>query len=58
MGCVPVIVSDSVAEPFEPAISWEDWGVRVREADIPRAHEILAAITPEEYARKQVGVFG
>ncbi|KAG2483237.1 hypothetical protein HYH03_017894 [Edaphochlamys debaryana] len=51
-GCVPLVISDGVLEPFEPALSWSDFGVRVAEADIPRLHEILEAITPEEYALK------
>ncbi|PNH10645.1 putative glucuronosyltransferase, partial [Tetrabaena socialis] len=53
MGCVPVTIADSVSEPFEPAVSWEQWGVRVAEADIPRMHDILAAITPEQLRAKQ-----
>ncbi|KAG2488891.1 hypothetical protein HYH03_012521 [Edaphochlamys debaryana] len=51
-GCVPVIISDGVLEAFEPYLDWNDFGVRVAEADIPRLHKILAAISPEEYARK------
>ncbi|GIL82050.1 hypothetical protein Vretifemale_10996, partial [Volvox reticuliferus] len=47
MGCAPVIVADGVAEPFEPALNWRDWGVRLAEEAIPRAHELLAAVLPE-----------
>ncbi|GIL44053.1 hypothetical protein Vafri_1620 [Volvox africanus] len=43
MGCAPVIVADGVAEPFEPALNWGDWGVRLAEEAIPQAHELLAA---------------
>ncbi|GLC58436.1 hypothetical protein PLESTB_001358800 [Pleodorina starrii] len=53
MGCVPVSVADGVAEPFEPALDWGQWGVRLAEADIPRAHEILDNISPQQLAEKQ-----
>ncbi|KAG2487592.1 hypothetical protein HYH03_013871 [Edaphochlamys debaryana] len=51
-GCVPVLISDGVYEAFEPVLDWGRFGVRVAEADIPRLHEILEAISPEEYALK------
>ncbi|GFR40126.1 hypothetical protein Agub_g681, partial [Astrephomene gubernaculifera] len=50
MGCVPVTVADHVAEPFEPALSWQRWGVRAAEADIPRLHELLAGVGEEQLA--------
>ncbi|KAG2482087.1 hypothetical protein HYH03_018962 [Edaphochlamys debaryana] len=53
MGCVPVTIGDGILEPFEPALSWSDFGVRVAEDDIPRLHQILEAIGPEELAQKQ-----
>ncbi|KAG2484983.1 hypothetical protein HYH03_016277 [Edaphochlamys debaryana] len=53
-GCVPVLISDGVLEPFEPALDWGAFGVRLPggERDIPRLHEVLAGIGPEEYALK------
>ncbi|KAG2438928.1 hypothetical protein HYH02_010722 [Chlamydomonas schloesseri] len=51
-GCVPVVIGDGVLEAWEPYLDWNQFGVRVAEADIPRLHEILAAIGPGEYARK------
>ncbi|KAG2495587.1 hypothetical protein HYH03_006187 [Edaphochlamys debaryana] len=51
-GCVPVLIEDNVLESFEPYLDWNEFGVRVAEADIPRLHRILAAVTPEEYGRK------
>lgn len=54
MGCLPVTVADHILEPFEPAVSWDDWGVRVAEADIPRLHDILQGLGREEVARRQV----
>ena len=55
MGCVPVTIGDGVLQPFEPELPWTDWSVPVAEADIPRLHEILAAITPKKLAAMQVG---
>ncbi len=54
MGCLPVTVADHILEPFEPAVSWDEWGVRVAEADIPRLHHILQGLGHEEVARRQV----
>ncbi|KAG2488893.1 hypothetical protein HYH03_012523 [Edaphochlamys debaryana] len=51
-GCVPVIIADGVLQAFEPILDWNDFAVRVAEADIPRLHKILAAISPEEYELK------
>ncbi|KAG2443675.1 hypothetical protein HXX76_002023 [Chlamydomonas incerta] len=51
-GCVPVVIGDGVLEAWEPYLDWNQFGVRVAEADIPRLHTILAGIGPEEYARK------
>eukprot|EP00198_Chlamydomonas_reinhardtii_P004447 XP_001693783.1 exostosin-like glycosyltransferase [Chlamydomonas reinhardtii] len=53
-GCVPVVIGDGVLEAWEPYLDWNDFGVRVAEADIPRLHTILGAIGPEEYARKLI----
>ncbi|KAG2430415.1 hypothetical protein HXX76_009940 [Chlamydomonas incerta] len=53
MGCVPVTIADGVAEPFEPAVSWSDWGVRVAEADVPQLHTLLDDIGPQALAEKQ-----
>ena len=46
-GCVPVVIGDGVLEAWEPYLDWNDFGVRVAEADIPRLHTILGAIGPE-----------
>ncbi|EFJ43461.1 acetylglucosaminyltransferase [Volvox carteri f. nagariensis] len=53
-GCVPVVISDDVLEAFEPFLDWNTFGVRLAEADIPRMHEVREAISPEEYAHKEV----
>ncbi|KXZ45289.1 hypothetical protein GPECTOR_56g385 [Gonium pectorale] len=53
MGCVPVSIADDVFEPFEPQIDWTRFALRPKEADIPRLHELIAAITPAQYAEMQ-----
>ncbi len=45
--------ADGVHQPFEPEISWRPWSVPVAEADIPRLHEVLAAIGPSQLADMQ-----
>ncbi|KAG2486865.1 hypothetical protein HYH03_014548 [Edaphochlamys debaryana] len=55
-GCVPVLISDGVLQPWEPFLDWGSFGVRVAEADIPRLHEVLEAVGPEEYARKDAAL--
>ncbi|KAG2483243.1 hypothetical protein HYH03_017900 [Edaphochlamys debaryana] len=53
LGCIPVCIADNVYEPFEPQTNWTEFAVRPSEADIPRLHEILEAIGPDELLRKQ-----
>ncbi|KAG2498002.1 hypothetical protein HYH03_004261 [Edaphochlamys debaryana] len=55
MGCVPVTVTDHVYQPFQPEINWSDFSVHVPEADIPRMHDILAAINFTDYIYLQAG---
>lgn len=50
MGCIPVLISDHVVEPFEPFIDWPSISVRIKEADVTRAAEILMAV-PEGRVR-------
>ncbi|KXZ45291.1 hypothetical protein GPECTOR_56g387 [Gonium pectorale] len=57
MGCLPVTIADHVAEPFEPSVSWDDWGLRVAERDIPRLHELLDAVTPEQRQAKRARMY-
>ena len=41
---------------FEPELDWNQFGVRVAEADIPRLPEILGSISEEEYRHKHVSL--
>jgi hypothetical protein len=53
LGCVPVIIQDGFEQPFEVLLPYNLFTIRVAEADIPRLHEILAAITPQQLADMQ-----
>ncbi|PNW83252.1 hypothetical protein CHLRE_05g233450v5 [Chlamydomonas reinhardtii] len=55
-GCVPVPVTDWVLQPYEPELDWAAFSVPVAEADVPRMHEILAAINDTALARMQRAV--
>ncbi|KXZ55832.1 hypothetical protein GPECTOR_2g1383 [Gonium pectorale] len=43
VGCLPLVISDNVLQPFEPEMDWAAFSLRVGEADIPRLHEHLEA---------------
>ncbi|KAG2423974.1 hypothetical protein HXX76_014913 [Chlamydomonas incerta] len=47
-GCMPVVVSDDVLQPFEPEMDWAGFGLRVPHADIPRLHALLEEAEAEE----------
>ena len=58
MGCIPVTITDGVYQPFEPELPWADFSVPVAEDDIPRLHEVLEALPPEQVEQMQVGRAG
>ena len=54
-GCIPVPITDFVLQPFEPELDWPSFSVPVAEAEVPRMHEILEAITEDKLKEMQVG---
>ncbi|EFJ50986.1 acetylglucosaminyltransferase [Volvox carteri f. nagariensis] len=56
MGCLPLIISDSVMQPFEPEMDWDRIGLRLAHEDIPTLHERLAAISDEELDRRRAAL--
>ncbi|KAG2488206.1 hypothetical protein HYH03_013200 [Edaphochlamys debaryana] len=52
LGCIPVVISDHVAQPWEPFLDWNSFGVWIPEADMNATEAILKAFTPEEKAEK------
>ncbi|KAL4427763.1 hypothetical protein ABPG75_001852 [Micractinium tetrahymenae] len=48
-GCVPVIVQDHVIHYFEDVLPFEDFSIRLNNADLPHLREILRSLTDEQY---------
>ena len=44
MGCLPVVVSDLVMQPFEPEMDWSAFSLRVEQKDVPTMHEAIEAV--------------
>ncbi|MEW5316245.1 MAG: hypothetical protein WDW38_007626 [Sanguina aurantia] len=53
MGCIPVIISDNVYQPFQLFLDWNAFGVVIPQARIDDTEAILRAITPEELEKKR-----
>jgi len=45
-GCIPVIVSDHVVQPFEEVLPYRDFSLRVPEADVAHLLERIGEVTP------------
>jgi hypothetical protein len=58
MGCVPVVISDGIYQPFEPQLNWTSFGLRVKEADMERLPQILDAVSQEALRAMQVAGCG
>ncbi len=56
--CVSVLAADHVAQPFEPFLDWNDFGVWIAEADLPDVEAILRGFTVQQKAAKMVGLTG
>ncbi|KAG2422747.1 hypothetical protein HXX76_015833 [Chlamydomonas incerta] len=56
MGCLPVVVSDRVLQPFEPEMDWAAFSVRVAHEDVPGMHEVLGAVDAAAYSELQAAV--
>ncbi|KAG2482149.1 hypothetical protein HYH03_018908 [Edaphochlamys debaryana] len=52
LGCMPVIISDHVAQPWEPFLDWGSFGAWIPEADMNATEAVLRAFTAEEKADK------
>ncbi|KAL4434417.1 hypothetical protein ABPG75_000858 [Micractinium tetrahymenae] len=55
-GCVPVIVQDHVAQPFEYELPWEAFSLRLGNADLPLLRQILHSISDGHYKQLLDGV--
>ncbi|KAK4363320.1 hypothetical protein RND71_018561 [Anisodus tanguticus] len=54
--CVPVIIADNFALPFNEVLNWSAFSVVVSEKDIPRLKEILLSIPLRRYQTMQNNV--
>lgn len=52
-GCVPVIIQEHVYQPYEEVLPYEEFSVRLNNADIPRLPEILNSIDEEKLQKMQ-----
>lgn len=44
MGCLPVVVSDGVLQPFEPEMDWAAFALRVAHPDVPGMHQVRVCV--------------
>jgi hypothetical protein len=54
LGCIPVIIADTIELPFEEALDYRSFTVKVGEADLPNLAEILSAVPPRVVAQKRL----
>ncbi|GFR45773.1 hypothetical protein Agub_g7227 [Astrephomene gubernaculifera] len=52
LGCIPVIISDHVAQPYEPFMNWNEFGVWIPENHINETEIILRGFTAQQKAEK------
>ncbi|KXZ46629.1 hypothetical protein GPECTOR_42g840 [Gonium pectorale] len=57
LGCIPVIISDHVAQPYEPFLDWNDFGVWIPEGHIDDTEFILRGFTAAQKAEKMEKLF-
>ncbi|KAG8376649.1 hypothetical protein BUALT_Bualt09G0085400 [Buddleja alternifolia] len=53
MGCVPVLLKDHYAKPFDDVLDWSTFSVDVQVSEIPDLKNILMAIPQERYVEMQ-----
>jgi hypothetical protein len=55
-GCVPVITQDHTWQPFEELLPYEEFSVRISNAEIPNIMPILRAYTTEQIDRMRLAL--
>ncbi|PSC75115.1 exostosin-like glycosyltransferase [Micractinium conductrix] len=55
-GCVPVIIQEHVAQPFEDVLPYEAFSIRLSNDDLPLVREILRGVTDAQYRQLLEGV--
>lgn len=57
-GCIPVVLMDGVRMPWEEDLAFEQFGIRIPEAELERADEILRAVSDERRVRMRLALHG
>jgi hypothetical protein len=52
LGCIPVLTTPGLYQPFEPEMNWDDFAVRISDEELPRLPEILDAHKPSAESMK------
>lgn len=55
-GCIPVIIQEHVFQPLEEVLPYEEFSLRLNNADIERLPELLRSISAERLAALRKGV--
>ena len=50
-GCIPVLVGDNIAQPFENLLDWTSFSIRVPEALLDGVYELLVSINETDRQR-------
>ena len=50
-GCIPVVVGDDIAQPFEGVLDWSAFSLRVPEAQLDQVYDILVRVDEAERHR-------
>ena len=56
MGCIPVIVDDSVTQPWEDEVDWTRFSIKVRNAELDHLLDIVDAVPAENVTRMQAEI--
>ena len=54
--CVPLIIQEHVYQYNEDVLPYEEFSIRLNNADIPRLREILGNVTDAQYSKLLEGV--
>ena len=52
-GCVPLVIQDDTEDAFGELLDWRTFSVKVAAMDVATVPDVLAAVTPEQYAELQ-----
>ncbi|KAL8150932.1 hypothetical protein V2J09_020740 [Rumex salicifolius] len=51
--CVPVLISDGYALPFNDVLNWDSFSIKIKVEDIPKIKNILMGISMRRYLKMQ-----